>query len=138
MAQLGRCIYPELKTVLSTWMFDTPPEGEWQGLADYMSSDGEWIDYILADAHEDFPRYPLDAGVPPGCATVCSPLPTDCVSVSGPGGHPATLDTPPRGAAPAIGPVGRNTAPLGAAAPQFGPVAYTRPLPAQFRPCTPL
>ena len=45
-------------------MFDTPPEGEWQGLTDYMESDGEWIDYILADSHEDFPRYPLDVCVP--------------------------------------------------------------------------
>ncbi len=64
LAQLGRRFFPDLKTVLSTWMFDTPPESEWQGLADYMSSGGEWIDYILADAHEDFPCYPLDVGVP--------------------------------------------------------------------------
>jgi hypothetical protein len=64
LAHLGRRYFPNLKTVLSTWMFDTPPEGEWQGLADYMASDREWIDYILADSHEDFPRYPLDIGVP--------------------------------------------------------------------------
>ncbi|GMV95615.1 MAG: hypothetical protein AMXMBFR82_53930 [Candidatus Hydrogenedentota bacterium] len=65
-AALGREYFPELKTVLSTWMFDTPPEGEWQGLADYLAADGEWLDYILADAHEDYPRYPLDSGVPGG------------------------------------------------------------------------
>jgi len=64
LSQLGRSYFPNLKTILSTWMFDTPPEGEWQGLADYMVSDGEWIDYVLADSHEDFPRYPLDVGVP--------------------------------------------------------------------------
>jgi len=64
LAQLGRTYFPNLKTVLSTWMFDTPPEGEWQGLTNYLKSGGEWIDYILADAHEDFPRYPLENGVP--------------------------------------------------------------------------
>lgn len=64
LAELGRRYFPDLKTILSTWMFDTPPEGEWQGLAEYMVPSGQWIDYILADSHEDFPRYPLDAGVP--------------------------------------------------------------------------
>jgi hypothetical protein len=63
-AQLGRRYFPNLKTVLSTWMFDTPPEGEWQGLTDYLTTDGAWINYILADSHEDFPSYPLDTGVP--------------------------------------------------------------------------
>jgi hypothetical protein len=63
-AQLGRRYFPNLKTVLSTWMFDTPPEGEWQGLSEVLDRDGGWVDYILADSHEDFPRYPLDTGVP--------------------------------------------------------------------------
>ncbi len=63
---LGREYFPKLKTVLSTWMFDTPPEGEWQGLADALAKDPGWVDYILADSHEDFPRYPLDHGVPGG------------------------------------------------------------------------
>ncbi|GMV99651.1 MAG: hypothetical protein AMXMBFR84_07900 [Candidatus Hydrogenedentota bacterium] len=62
--ELGRKYFPNLKSVLSTWMFDTPEEGEWQGLTRYMDPDGQWIDYILADAHEDYPRYPLDHGVP--------------------------------------------------------------------------
>ena len=64
MARLGREHFPHLKTILSTWMFDTPPEGEWQGLSDALNRDGDWLDYILADAHEDYPRYPLDTGVP--------------------------------------------------------------------------
>ena len=62
--RLGREYFPGLKTILSTWMFDTPPEGEWPGLADLLKNDDEWINYILADSHEDFPRYPLDVGVP--------------------------------------------------------------------------
>jgi hypothetical protein len=64
LAQLGRSYFPNLKTVLSTWMFDTPPEGEWQGLADALARDAGGLNYILADSHEDFPRYPLDVGVP--------------------------------------------------------------------------
>ena len=61
---LGRKYFPNLKTILSTWMFDTPPEGEWQGLSDALAKGNDWVDYILADSHEDFPRYPLDVGVP--------------------------------------------------------------------------
>lgn len=64
LAELGRRHFPKLKTVLSTWMFDTPPEGEWQGLTDALAKENGWVDYILADAHEDFPRYPLDVCVP--------------------------------------------------------------------------
>ncbi|NLV45815.1 MAG: hypothetical protein GXY07_15100 [Candidatus Hydrogenedentes bacterium] len=66
LTRLGREYFPNLKSVLSTWMFDTPPEGEWQGLADALAKDPGWVDYILADSHEDFPRYPLENGVPGG------------------------------------------------------------------------
>ena len=61
---LARKFFPGVRTILSTWMFDTPPEGEWAGLAGAAKRDPGWIDFILADAHEDFPRYPLDVGVP--------------------------------------------------------------------------
>ncbi|MBX7259413.1 MAG: hypothetical protein K1Y02_23845 [Candidatus Hydrogenedentes bacterium] len=63
-ADLGRSYFPRLKTILSTWMFDTPPEGEWDGLSEALKKDKSWLNYILADAHEDFPRYPLEKGVP--------------------------------------------------------------------------
>lgn len=63
---LGREYFPNLQTIVSTWMFDTPPEGEWQGLTDALKKENDWADYILADSHEDFPRYPLDVGVPGG------------------------------------------------------------------------
>ncbi|MCC6232071.1 MAG: hypothetical protein IT580_05475, partial [Verrucomicrobiales bacterium] len=63
---LGREFFPGLKSVLSTWMFDTPPEGEWAGLTESLSRERGWVDFILADSHEDFPRYPLDVGVPGG------------------------------------------------------------------------
>ncbi|MBN1350238.1 hypothetical protein JXJ21_12560 [candidate division KSB1 bacterium] len=64
LAQVCREYFPELKTILSTWMFDTPPEGEWQGLTEAMERDAEWLDYVLADSHDDFPVYPLEIGVP--------------------------------------------------------------------------
>jgi hypothetical protein len=62
--ELGRSYFPKMKTVLSTWMFDTPPEGEWQGLSAALAKGEPWLDYILADSHEDFPSYPLDVGIP--------------------------------------------------------------------------
>ncbi len=64
LARLGREHFPNLRTILSTWMFDTPPEGEWQGLTTALGRENGWLDYVLADSHEDFPRYPLDPGVP--------------------------------------------------------------------------
>jgi len=64
LTELGQSCFPGLQTVMSTWMFDTPPEGEWQGLADALQRKPGWVNYIQADSHEDFPRYPLDVGVP--------------------------------------------------------------------------
>ena len=62
--RLTRNVFPSVEVVVSTWMFDTPPAGEWDGLRDSLASDKSWVQYILADAHEDFPRYPLDVCVP--------------------------------------------------------------------------
>lgn len=61
---LARSKNPQIQTVLSTWCFDTPPEGEWEGLAQALDAGNDWLDAIMADAHEDFPRYPLERGVP--------------------------------------------------------------------------
>ena len=57
---------PRVRFILSTWTFDSPPAGEWEGLAECLARDKSWVDYIQADAHEDFPRYPLEKGVPGG------------------------------------------------------------------------
>lgn len=64
LAAIAREQYPQLKLILFTWMFDTPPAGEWEGLAALLARDAGWVDYIMADAHEDFPPYPLTCGVP--------------------------------------------------------------------------
>jgi len=66
VAKLARSKYPDIRVVLSTWTFDTPPSGEWEGLTKALEEDRSWVDYILADSHEDFPRYPLERGVPGG------------------------------------------------------------------------
>ena len=64
MAQLARRYFPKIRTILSTWLFDMPPEGEWQGLADALEHGNDWLDYILADSPDDFPRYPLEHPIP--------------------------------------------------------------------------
>ncbi|MEI6780427.1 MAG: hypothetical protein WCQ21_05830 [Verrucomicrobiota bacterium] len=64
LARIARAKYPGVKTVVSTWTFDTPPIGEWEGMARFLRRDKSWADFLQADAHEDFPRYPLDVGVP--------------------------------------------------------------------------
>ena len=55
---------PHIKVLVSTWTFDTPPAGEWEALSKALAEDKTWADYIQADAHEDFPRFPLERGVP--------------------------------------------------------------------------
>lgn len=71
--RLARQRHPRTEVVLSTWMFDSPPAGEWEGLTKALAEDNSWVDYIMADAHEDFPRYPLDHGVPGGLPLVNFP-----------------------------------------------------------------
>jgi hypothetical protein len=52
---------------LSTWYFDRWAVGEWDGItAKFKAKKPDWVDYILADNFEDYPRYPLDKGVPGG------------------------------------------------------------------------
>lgn len=73
MAERARAAMPGVKLVLSTWVFDTPEAGEWEALSQSMREHGPWVDYILADAHEDFPRYPLDVEVPGGVTLINFP-----------------------------------------------------------------
>ena len=48
--------------------------GRRMGRAGRTSEKGQaWVDYIMADSHEDFPRYPLDKGVPGGLPLVNFP-----------------------------------------------------------------
>lgn len=56
--------FPGVNIILSTWMYDTPPAGEWEGLTKFLNKGNNWLHYIMADSHEDFPQYPLQNGVP--------------------------------------------------------------------------
>ena len=60
---VAREYFPGVQRVLSTWMYDTPYEGEWAALSASLDQE-KWCDWIMADSHEDFPAFPLDNGVP--------------------------------------------------------------------------
>lgn len=71
MSQHFRSKFPEGKILLSTWGFenekDANPDGEWVGLAKALHEDKSWLEYIMADGHDNyFPRYVLKNGVPGG------------------------------------------------------------------------
>ncbi len=70
--QIAKEFYPECRSIVSTWTFDTPPQGEWDALSESLENE-KWCDMILADSHEDFPRYPLDKGVPGGLPLISFP-----------------------------------------------------------------
>ena len=64
-----RTRFPECKRILSTWCFenedDANPDGEWVGLTQALAQDKSWVEYLMADGHDDyFPAYPLTTGVP--------------------------------------------------------------------------
>lgn len=66
VAALAKADFPEIEIILSTWLYDVPPSGEWEGLDALLKEDHAWLDAIMCDDHFDFPRYPLDHGVPAG------------------------------------------------------------------------
>lgn len=70
--QIARSFFPDVLRCVSTWCFDTPYEGEWEALYKSLQEE-KWCDVILADAHEDFPRYPLDEHVPGGLPLINFP-----------------------------------------------------------------
>ena len=67
LARAYRRAFPKGKVVLGTWYFDRWGIGEWDGItAKFKAKKPDWVDYIMADNFEDYPRYPLDKGVPGG------------------------------------------------------------------------
>jgi len=69
---------PACEVVLSTWCFenedDRNPDGEWAGLAAELAKDRSWVDYVMADGHNEyFPEYLLEHGVPGGLPLVNFP-----------------------------------------------------------------
>lgn len=61
--EIVRKYFPDVDRCVSTWVFDTPYEGEWEALSKSIEQE-DWFDTVLADSHEDFPKYPLENGVP--------------------------------------------------------------------------
>lgn len=62
--EIAKEYLPDVEVILSTWLFDTSGENEWEGLDKVLSESNDWVDYILADSRDAFPRYPLEQGVP--------------------------------------------------------------------------
>ncbi|MDR1891424.1 MAG: glycoside hydrolase family 20 zincin-like fold domain-containing protein [Oscillospiraceae bacterium] len=54
-------LYPNAKFIISAWLFDTPDnQGEYESLYPRLRNDLSFADFILVDAHDKFPRYPLE------------------------------------------------------------------------------
>lgn len=74
VARLARRYWPRCKFAIGTWLFDEgETNGEWEGLAKKFAGRPGWVDYILADSHENFPEYPLKKGVPGGLPLINFP-----------------------------------------------------------------
>jgi len=75
IARMAKGRLPDLKVMLSTWLFDNAGVdcGEWRGMAEAFRDGCDWADYVLADYYEDFPRHPLEQGVPGGLPLVNFP-----------------------------------------------------------------
>ena len=57
-------LYPNAEYVLSCWLYDRPEDqGEYEGLYQRLKTDMAWVDYLMIDAHAEFPRYPLEHDV---------------------------------------------------------------------------
>jgi len=65
-AEAVRQVHPRAKTVLSTWCFDYEVPGEYEGLWRAFAQRPEWADYLMVDAHGDFPQFVIEHGAPAG------------------------------------------------------------------------
>ena len=74
MTALCKKLFPGVKIIYATWLFDHKNEGEWEGLySRFAKGEGPWCDYLLADSLSDFPAYPLLNGVPEGKGLITFP-----------------------------------------------------------------
>lgn len=63
--EIARLYHPNAKFIVSTWYFDEYFEcvhdmGEFDGLYERLKTDLSYVDYILVDSHNDFPKYVLE------------------------------------------------------------------------------
>ena len=69
LEKLNKAAYPDAKSIVSTWVFH---DDDWAGLYKWLETyDG--VDYILADSHTDFPKYPLEHPVPKNIPVITFP-----------------------------------------------------------------
>jgi hypothetical protein len=67
LAKAYKKAFPKGKIILGAWYFDRWGIGEWDGItAKFKANKPDWVDYIMADNFEEYPRYPLEKGVPGG------------------------------------------------------------------------
>lgn len=67
LAKAYRQAYPQGKVILGTWYFDRWGIGEWDGIsAQFKTKRPDWVDYVMVDNFEEYPRYPLEHGSPGG------------------------------------------------------------------------
>jgi len=68
LSRLAKEKYPDCRFVAGTWCFDVlnTPEGEFDGLDRHIRMNPGWCDYVMCDAHGDFPKWPLEHGSPGG------------------------------------------------------------------------
>ena len=58
--------FPAARIIVSTWWFDYQITGEYAGLWEAVQQDPAMLDYLMVDAHETFPQFVLDNGMPVG------------------------------------------------------------------------
>ncbi len=67
VGKLVRELMPRAKTVVSMWEFGYwDGDAEWELFYKTLAAKPDWVDYLMAEGHGDFPPYILKHGPPPG------------------------------------------------------------------------
>lgn len=69
MAKMNGAVHPGARHIVSTWLFD---DADWQGLYRYLETH-DWVDGIVVDSHDKFPRYTLRHPVPKNIPVITFP-----------------------------------------------------------------
>lgn len=59
-----KAFFPAARIIVSTWCFDYHITSEYAGLWDAVRQEPGMLDYLMVDAHDTFPQYILDHGIP--------------------------------------------------------------------------
>ena len=69
LRQLNEKAFPGVKHIVSTWFFR---DDDWEAFYGYLKKQ-DWIDALLIDAHDDFPKYPLEHPLPKDIPVITFP-----------------------------------------------------------------